>query len=333
MSSEPGVRHKLSTDPRVISASRRTDIPAFYSDWFMNRIRRGVVAVPNPNNADQISWQSLRPETVEAIVFWTKDARPLLKHLAELDERRYRYYFQYTLNRYPDWLEPHTPHGAEAIDAFLETSDLVGPDRVVWRYDPIFFLPGLDEKWHIEQHAHLAEELDGRTKRCVISFLDVFRKTKGNLGRACADGNLGSYKSFPSDMRAFGDALSGNARRRGMQVTTCAEPDGVVGSLGEGVTRGKCIDEQLLAKIGVSVPDKKDKGQREACGCISSREIGMYDSCQHGCAYCYATVSTDVARENIRKRHDRDSASLLGLISDDDCPAWPEEEAQTSLFG
>jgi hypothetical protein len=205
----------------------------------------------------------------------------------------------------------------------------------VWRYDPILFLPGLDEDWHIRQHARLADRLHGKTKRCVISFLDVFRKTKGNLGRACSARGLGSYEeavsSFPRDMRAFGDTLAANAARNGIRVVTCAEPDGVVGSLGAGVARGKCIDEQLLAKIGVSARDRKDPGQREACGCISSREIGMYDSCQHGCAYCYATVSTDVARENIRERHFADSASLLNRTSDEDCPPWPDNPEQLSF--
>ena len=211
------MNHTLSAKSRVISASRRTDIPRFYAEWLMTRIRKGVVAVPNPNNADSVSWQSLKPETVDAIVFWTKDPRPLLPHLPELDDLGFRYYFQYTLTGYPEWLEPNTPHGSEAIDAFRETSERVGAHRVVWRYDPISFLPGLTEEWHLENHARLAADLEGLTNRCVISFLDVFRKTAGNLRRACLAHGLDSFEetgaSFPSDPRAFGDTFGATGRR------------------------------------------------------------------------------------------------------------------------
>ena len=336
MSTESSMHHTLSTDRRVISASRRTDIPAFYAEWFMNRIRRGVVAVPNPNNARQISWQSLRPETVEAIVFWTKDARPLLPYLHELDDLGYRYYFQYTLTGYPAWLEPRTPHAQEALDAFLATSARVGPQRVVWRYDPIFFPPGMDERWHVERFTGIASALSGATQRCVISFLDVFRKTASNLARSCASSSLGPggspVRPFPLDLRGFGETLAHAARAAGIEITTCAEPPHVVEALGPGVTPGKCVDNKLLLKLGVEVSARKDSGQREACDCVRSREIGMYDSCQHGCAYCYATISTEVAAQNAIRNHHPESASLLGEVADDECPPWPDREGQLPLI-
>ena len=293
----------------------------------MTRIRRGFVAVPNPNNAAAPSWRSLRPEHVTAIVFWTKDARPLLPHLNELDDRGYHYYFQYTITGYPDWLEPGTPKGPEAVKAFLETrrSGRRHHVPVVWRYDPIFFLPGLDEDWHYGNFARIAATLRGATDRCVISFLDVFRKTAGNLGRACQTEGLGPIhevvRPFPRDMKPFGDALAAIAGQNDMEVVTCAEAGDIVDQLGPHVAAGQCIDPELLKRAGATKPPGgKDKGQREGCGCVDSREIGMYDSCQHGCVYCYATSSSTAADRNIQTSHDPESASMLGTIPDSECP-------------
>lgn len=317
-------KHTFSADPRIISASRRTDIPAFYSDWFMRRIEREVVAVPNPNNAHQVSWWSLAPASVKAFVFWTKDARPMFPHLDQLDSLGHNYYFQYTLNEYPRWLEPRTPHGDEALEAFRNLSRRLGPHRVVWRYDPIFFTADTDAAWHARNHRRIAEALDGYTEKCVISFLDVFRKTAGNLGSACESQGLGGFEgavdSFTPEMRAFGDEIGENAESHGMRVATCAEAADVVSQLGPHVNQGKCIDPLLLARLEVTALEKKDTGQREACDCIASREIGMYDSCLHGCAYCYATASTDRAHRNARDKHFPESATLLGWTSDDECP-------------
>jgi len=316
-------RHSFAAGHHVISASRRTDIPAFYAEWFMTRIRRGIVAVPNPNNADSVSWLSLAPDAVDAIVFWTKDPRPLLPYLDELDERGYRYYFQYTLNDYPSWLEPNTPKGEEALIAFRELSQRLGPQRVVWRYDPVCFLPGLDAEWHVKNHARLAAALDGATHRCVISFLDVFRKTAANLQRACDARGLefnAAAASALSDPGAFGEAIGLAAQAYGMLAVTCAEPDDIVSRLGSRIAHGKCIDDRILGVLGADVSSKKDSGQRAECGCVASREIGMYDSCRHGCAYCYATVSTKVARQNMLEHHYPQSASLLGWTSDEDGP-------------
>jgi len=306
----------------------------------MNRIRRGFVAVPNPNNATRPSWRSLKPEAVEAIVFWTKDARPLLPHLPELRERGYCYYFQYSLTRYPNWLEPRTPKGQDAIDAFWSASRAVGlgPDTVVWRYDPIFFLPDLDEDWHYEKFGEIASALRGATHRCVISFLDVFRKTAGNLKKAWQAEGSGSLDEHlrvrPDDMRAFGDRIGRIAEACDMEVVTCAEPTDVVEKLGPRVSAGRCIDVELLTTAGARKPSEaKDQGQREGCGCVVSRDIGMYDSCLHGCAYCYATASRDAADRNQRTRHYPDSASLLGRVADSDCPPRKATHAKPKSGG
>lgn len=329
--SEGSCKHTWSEERTVISASRRTDIPAFYSQWFMNRVRAGFAAVPNPNNAHAVSWRSLSPRDVTAIVFWTRNAEPLLAHLSELDERGYHYYFQYTLTRYPEWLEPRTPGVDAATETMKRLSERLGPHRVVWRYDPIFCMPGLDLPWHLRAIDELAARLSGSVERCVISFLDVFRKTKSNMVKAVRQQQLGDFAADEfsrTDLHAFGEGLAEISARYGVAFQSCAEPAGLLQALGSSVVAGKCIDDGLLRRMGLAVDNRKDQGQREACNCVASREIGMYDSCQHGCAYCYATVSGDVAIRNARARHDSRSASLLGFMPDGLCP----RPAQTSLL-
>jgi hypothetical protein len=315
------VKHTFQTGRRVISASRRTDIPAFYSEWFMRRVRDGVVAVPNPMNAGQVSWVSLEPEYVDAIVFWTKNAAPLLPHVPDL-ERSYKFYFQYTVTAYPEWLERKTPSIEQSVDTFRRLSELVGAQRVVWRYDPILFLPGINAEWQLEHFHVLAESLDGYTERCVISFIDVFRKAASNLKKALSSVGVGgqleqSLRDVPEDLHDFARRLREAAC--GIPLTTCAEPSDINRAMAPHVMPGKCVDDGLLRALGAQVQPKKDKGQREACGCVESREIGMYDSCRHGCAFCYATVSEAVGRAS-QWKHYPDSASLLGRIDPAECP-------------
>ncbi|MCE5254045.1 MAG: DUF1848 domain-containing protein [Actinomycetia bacterium] len=300
----------------IISASRRTDIPAFYSEWFLNRVRAGRVAVPNPRNLKQVDWVSLRPADVDALVLWTRNAGPLLRAFDELDARGLRYYIQYTLTGYPRRLEPGLPPLAEAIRIFQQTGERLGRERVIWRYDPIMFLSGIDERYHWDKFADLCRALAPYTEQCVISFLDVYRKTVGNLAKAL--GGRGEEPSpWPLNMPVedFAAELGAIARAQGLRVTTCAEQL----DLGAfGIHPGRCIDPGLIGRVlGVQVAAVKDPNQREACGCVVSKDIGMYDSCPHGCAYCYANASLQKAVDNYRLRHDPRSAALLGWVGDE----------------
>jgi DNA repair photolyase len=162
----------------IISASRRTDLPAFYSEWLMNRLRAGFCLVPNPMNPGQVPRISLSPPEVEAIVFWTKDPRPLLQHLPEIEAMGHRYYFQFTLNAYPRELEPHAPSMQEAVDAFARLSAIVGPHRCLWRYDPIILTSLTDIDYHRARLDHLCAQLSGLTGRVTVSVVDFYRKAE-----------------------------------------------------------------------------------------------------------------------------------------------------------
>ena len=163
----------------IISASRRTDIPAFYSDWFFNRTKEGFVLVRNPMNINQVSKINLSPEVVDCIVFWTKNPQPLINRLSKLD--RYNYYFQFTLNSYDETIEANVPEKKHLIKTFQELSAKIGRDRVIWRYDPILLTKKFDVNYHVKWFEYLADVLSGHTKKCVISFIDIYKKTERNL--------------------------------------------------------------------------------------------------------------------------------------------------------
>lgn len=302
----------------IISASRRTDIPAFYSEWFMNRIRAGVVAVPNPMNRKQVSWISLGPSDVDAIVFWTRDARPLLPYLDELQGRGFRFYFQYTLTDYPPELEPRSRTWQETVKTMHQLANRLDRRQVIWRYDPVIFTPALDEAYHLATLDRLAEALEGTSERLVISFVDLYRKTRRNLQRAA---NISPDPSSdavaqgaPTHMtlQEFASQVAEIGQSHGFQVQSCAE---AVDLSASGVAPGRCIDSALLEELFARPFDPtKDKHQREACGCVTSRDIGMYDSCPHGCVYCYANSSSTQAMKNRRRLHDPTSPCLLGSV-------------------
>lgn len=306
----------------IISASRRTDIPAFYAKWFINRIRAGYCVVPNPCNPQRHSRISLRPEDVSVIVFWTRHPRPLMPYLKELDERGYRYYFQYTLMDNPPELDPKMPELKVRIETFRELSEKIGSLRVVWRYDPIVISSKTPPEFHLERHQMIAEQLAGYTKRNVISIVDThYRKIKPRLQIASKAGM--SFKRWRDRYGEFVRQLAETAQKHGMEIQSCAED---IDLRPYGVQPGKCIDDDLIYRaFGIKVSSKKDKGQREACGCVESRDIGAYDTCLFGCIYCYATSSFDKAREN-HQLHNPQSPSLIGWYDIPETPETPEEK-------
>jgi hypothetical protein len=297
----------------IISASRRTDIPAFYSEWFMQRIRAGYCTVPNPFNRNQVSRVALVPEAVDVIVFWTRNPRPLFAHLAELDRRGYRYYFQYTVMDNPRTIDPKSPPFATAIKTFNQLASMVGANRVLWRYDPIVLSAATPAEFHITAHARIAEVLAGSTPRNVISIVDVYRKAQQRLAQLRRQGitidELEPH-ALPAQIGELMQHLANTARANGMEIQSCAEE---LDLSPYGIQPGKCIDDGYIARtFGLRLAGKKDPSQRAACGCVASKDIGMYDSCLFGCQYCYATSSFAVAKRNYAHEHDDDSPSLLG---------------------
>ncbi len=291
----------------IISASRRTDIPAFYAGWLINRLRAGYCAVPNPFNPNQVSRISLEPEDVDVIVFWTRNPRPLMRHLAELDERGYRYYFQYTILDNPRPIDPHAPIAETSLNTFQELAKRIGPERVIWRYDPIVFSQVTGPEFHQHTYRRIAQALRGYTRRSVISLLDVYHKAEKRLRALAKQG----VELVDCDGETLGDlmrALAQTAAENDMEIVSCAEP---IDLQSYGIRPGKCVDDEYIAHVfGLEVAHAKDPSQREACGCVVSRDIGMYESCLFGCQYCYATSSFQRARVNYAG-HDPNSPSLL----------------------
>lgn len=292
----------------IISASRRTDIPAFYADWFMNRVRAEYCLVPNPFNPRQISRVSLAPADVDAIVFWTRNPRPLMRRLPELDEAGFKYYFLFTLVGNPREIDPKSPPIAAAVATFRALADRISPERVVWRYDPIVLSRLTSAEYHLENFEALARRLSGSTRRVVISTVNLYRKSKSRL-----DSLQGTPAELvppaQSDLERLVPKMRQIAGEREMRIVSCAEE---LDLRRFGVEPGKCVDDVLLRDaLEIEVGGKKDPGQREACGCVQSRDIGVYDTCLYGCVYCYATRSFDRARERYHA-HDPHSPTLLG---------------------
>jgi len=270
----------------IISASRRTDIPALYAPWFMERIREGYCLVPNPYNRKQVSRVSLAPAEVEIIVFWTRNPRPLLSRLTELDQRGYRYYFQFTLTGYPASLEPHLPPAADLLASFLALSRQVGPQRVLWRYDPILLSDLTDAGYHLRRFRELAEALSGATQRVTISLFDPYPQALRRLRGAGVWAR--ETQRIDAELADLLRGLSATAGEQGMEIVSCAEPRDLSPY---GIPPGKCVDDAYIARVfGLQVPAAKDPHQRPACGCVASKDIGMYDTCAHGCLYCYASA-------------------------------------------
>ena len=290
-------RHRCRIDPQrkdrfnravIVSASRRTDIPAFHSDWLLERVREGFCEVPNPFHPGQRSLVSLLPEDVDCLVFWTRYPVPLMRHIAELASRGFRWYFLYTLLDYPAVLETHAPPLDRRIDALRAAVSTV-PHGVVWRYDPIILSRVTPVSFHIETFARLADALEGTVDRVVISFLSVYRKVARALAELETEGFIfATEEEVNREAPELAMRLAGEARRHGMEIQSCAETRELSPF---GVKAGKCIDDELISRLfGVTVSAAKDPGQRKACRCVESRDIGSYDTCLFGCRYCYATT-------------------------------------------
>ena len=292
----------------IISASRRTDIPAFYSEWFFNRLREGYVLTRNPMNFHQISKVSFSPDTVDAIVFWTKNPTPMISRLGELE--KYPYYFQFTLTSYGPEIETGLPSKNQVIiPAFQRLSEEIGRERVVWRYDPIFFSDQYSMEYHCKYFRVLASKLSPYTEKCTVSFLDLYRNTERNLK---------PFGFVPDDLKMPEELLerfAEIAKECGIDIDTCAEHHDFDHL---GVGHARCIDQERIERIsGTKLKVGRDRNQRAACGCVSSVDIGMYNTCLNGCRYCYANYQESMIQRNFRS-HDPKSPLLFGNVTEGD---------------
>ncbi len=304
----------------ILSVSRRTDIPNYYSDWFYNRLQAGWLCVRNPMNAKQVSRLTLTPETIDAIVFWTKNPEPMLGRLRELAD--YPYYVQFTLTGYGTDLEPGIPPKREhMLSVFRRFAEAVGAEQVVWRYDPILFTPNYTPGYHIKAFSQIARTLEGCTDRVVISFLDYYAKTKRNLKgwKLIPEGEISQSALLPEAQRmvfsSFVQELADVAKTHGMEIFTCAEQ---MDLSAYGIRHGSCIDQTWIERLlGYRVQAKKDRNQREICGCIESIDVGTYHTCRNGCRYCYANENEERVKA-LAGQYDPQSPVLCGRLGEED---------------
>ncbi len=292
----------------ILSVSRRTDIPNYYSEWFFNRIRDGFVYVRNPMNAHQVSRIDIRPEVVDCIVFWTKNPEPMLSRLEEIAS--YDYLFQFTLTGYGKDMECNVPHKKEKmIPIFQELSRKIGMQRVIWRYDPIIFTGKYTQEYHLKAFEQIAAALKGYTEKCVISFVDIYAKNKKNMEL------LHSCDVVISELLEFAGKAAEIAGKNGMAIGSCAESIDLGGC---GIGHNCCIDKALIESIiGCRLEAEKDRNQRQECGCVESVEIGTYNTCKNGCKYCYANGSEESVARTC-SRYDPKSPILCGTLDEND---------------
>ncbi|MCL2664952.1 MAG: DUF1848 domain-containing protein [Defluviitaleaceae bacterium] len=286
----------------IISASRRTDIASYYSDWFFNRIKEKLVYVRNPFNFQQLTKVDLSPDAIDGFVFWTKNPIPMLDRLDELND--YMFYFQITVTPYGNEIEPIKSD--KLLAAFRQLSDKLGPNRVIWRYDPILLNKNYTVEYHQSAFNEIAKKLKSYTEKVIISFIDThYREVKRNIKE------LDLHEITDEQKVLLTGICAETAREYGFKIDACAEERTVQRF---GIPHAQCVDGVLLEKLlGRRINYRKDKNQRDECGCIQSIDIGMYNTCLSGCKYCYANYNHKQIAGNFAK-HDPEAAIISGTL-------------------
>lgn len=288
----------------IINTGQRTDIPAFYSEWFFKRIQEGYVYVRNPYYPKRITKFILDPTVVDCLCFCTKDPRPMFKRLDEIN--KYRQFWFVTITPYLKDIELHVPHIKDTLQSFKQLSLKVGKKAVGWRYDPIFINEKYNVEYHLKAFHYMAKELSGYTDRCVISFIDLYEKTKINFP---------NVQEVPIEIQHY--LVKGFvkiAKKYGMKLYCCDESQEFTryGAICSGCMSLEVIEEAIGVKLNI-----KSTHIREGCQCLLGNDIGAYNTCLHGCLYCYANVNQKKVLENSRK-HDPLSPLLIGHVEKDD---------------
>ena len=286
----------------IVSASRRTDLPRFYFDWFLNRLQAGFALVRNPRNPHAVSRVPLGEEVVDCLVFWTKDPAPMLGRLSALAP--YPFYIQFTLNAYGPDIEPGLPAVEERLSTFWQLSRRLSPQQVVWRYSPVVLGGGHTVRTHAEAFERLARALAGHTLQCRLSFLEPYRKIRLALAQRGLRDATGPEKAKLCAL------FSRIAAAHGIELSVCGNVDAHT----VGLPQAHCIDAELVGRLlgeGIRVP--KDPGQPPGCFCAQSVDIGAYDSCPAGCVYCYANGPQSRAAAAFG-RHDPQGELMLGTL-------------------
>jgi DNA repair photolyase len=306
--------------PVIVSASRSTDIPTFYADWFIERWKKGYVKWKNPFNGvySYVSFKNTR-----MVVFWTKNPKPIMHHLEFLEKNVKQFYFQYSLNDYDiEGYEGKVPSVPTRIKSFIELSEKIGKKRVIWRFDPMILTDTIDVEELLKRVKNLGDQIHNHTEKLIFSFADIsiYKKVEANLKKE----NINYIEFTDGTMHQFAKGLQELNKNWNLEIATCAEK---IPLEQYGIVHNKCIDDdlmidlyrhdkQLMDFLGVKFEEAtlfennqkikktkiiKDKGQRELCGCIMSKDIGQYNTCPHECVYCYANTSKEIARKNYKK--------------------------------
>ena len=302
----------------IIQTGMRTDIPAFYSEWFQNRLKAGFVCVRNPFDPKSVAWYDLSPDAVDLIGFCTKNPAPMLSGMDLL--KPYGQHWFVTITGYGKEIEPNVPDKTVVLNDFRRLAEIVGPDSIAWRYDPIFISPRYSSAFHLETFGNYAAALAGTTRDVVISFIDLYRKVRRNFPEA--------REVEPSERLALGKEMVRIAASYGMTVRPCGEGNELAAY---GADCSGCMTvatyERALGKR-LNIPRSARKSVRAECACQLSNDIGAYDSCAHFCRYCYANANKEAVGAN-RKLHDPNSPLLIGRIAPDD-RVYPAKQTRWS---
>ncbi len=310
----------------IINTGCRTDIPAFYSKWLINRIREGYVLVRNPYNPNQVTRYNLSPDVVDCLAFCTKNPEPMLKYLDEID--KYKQYWFVTITPYGKVIEPNVPNKEKVIESFKKLSKHIGVDAIGWRYDPIFIGNNFDVNKHIYYFEKIAKELKNYTHNCTISFLDLYEKVKRNAPEI----KLPNQEEQIQIAKAF----SKIGKENNMVIHSCCEKTYLSQY---GLKCNGCMSKEIVEKaIGCNLnPPNSRKNLRESCNCLMGNDIGAYNTCGHLCKYCYANANKGFVIENMKKHNDN-SPFLIGGSEEGDKitvakqKSWKIENMQISFI-
>jgi len=284
---------------RIVSVSRRTDIPAFYGEWFMNRVKAGFVLVENPFNG-KLYAVSLMRDDVAGFVFWSKNFEPFLPFLPVLEDMGYAFYFHYTITGLPRLFEPSVLPAEEAFKSFAALADRTSSEHVFWRYDPILFSDVTDRDYHLQRFQTLARALEGKTRRCYVSFPTFYAKVRRRCDALMQRENIRVTDPTPEAKVELIGSLAEIAADSGITLYSCCD-DSLVGV---NMQKAHCVDANTMNRL---FPDRHTEARRnpsrKECGCSDSKDIGAYNSCPHGCLYCYANARPEFAK-NALQAHD-----------------------------
>jgi len=297
----------------ILNTGSRTDIPAYYSDWFYNRIREGYVLSRNPYNPAQITKYLLNPEVIDVIVFCTKNPFPMLDRISLLSA--FDTFWFVTITPYGKEIEPYVPSKERVIGYFQKLSELIGKGRISWRYDPVFVTDQYSVDYHIERFHQMTEALSGYTEQCVVSFIDLYEKTRRNF--------KGIREVTYREQEKMISAFSEIAKKNELQIHLCCESASLVR---DNVDADGCMSKAVLEKsLGCKLNVPQNKRARKECSCLLGADIGAYNTCGHGCLYCYANYDRKTVVRN-RKLHRVTSPLLIGEVTENDVIKQAEQK-------